>query len=76
MIGGYMNFVGKCGQVRYGLTPVADVLPIKTGPAGDRIETPEGAVPWNEGILGGDFHDKELPVLGYNRTTAKPSVEI
>ncbi|WP_435361720.1 glutamine amidotransferase [Haloarchaeobius sp. DFWS5] len=75
MVGGYMSFAGKGGRARYGMTPVADVLPVEIARADDRVETPAGAVPEDQGTPG------ELPgtwphVLGYNRLEAKPNAEV
>lgn len=73
MVGGYMSFSGFDGHARYGLTPLADVLPVTTLVHDDRIETPEGVVPAvvaEHELLAGV--PSEWPFfLGYNRTIAK-----
>ncbi|MGA9402790.1 glutamine amidotransferase [Haladaptatus sp.] len=76
MIGGYMSFAGKGGQARYGMTPLADVLPVEIAAGDDRVETPSGAVPKNEGVPDVDLPDEWPHILGYNRTTAKPEAEV
>jgi len=45
MIGGYMSFCGLEGKARYGMTPLADVLPVKIMNYDDRIDSPEGVAP-------------------------------
>ena len=55
MIGGYMSFAGKGGKARYRTTPVADVLPVEIASGDDRVETPDGAVPRNDGVTGDDL---------------------
>ncbi len=76
MIGGYMSFAGKGGQARYGMTPLADVLPVEIAAADDRVETPSGAVPKNRGVPNADLPDEWPHVLGYNRMTAKDDAEV
>lgn len=75
MVGGFMSFTGIEGKARYGVTPIADVLPVRLLPTDDRVETSEGSVPV---IL-----RKEHPIfqglpdpwphyfIGYNRTIAE-----
>ncbi|UPV76825.1 glutamine amidotransferase (plasmid) [Halorussus limi] len=76
MVGGYMSFAGKGGQARYGRTPVADVLPVEVSAGDDRVETPDGAVPQNEGVPGADLPAEWPHVLGYNRTVAKSDADV
>ncbi len=45
MIGGYMSFCGFEGKARYGMTPLADVLPVKIMNYDDRIDSPEAVSP-------------------------------
>ena len=75
MVGGYMSFSGIDGKARYGMSPVADVLPVTMLDHDDRVEVPEGlepvvALPDHE-VLGNTPADWP-PLLGYNRFTAKP----
>jgi len=75
MVGGYMSFSGIDGRARYGMSPLAAVLPVKTLDYDDRVEVPEGITPTveaaNHPALGGT--PKEWPILlGYNRVVAKP----
>ena len=74
MVGGYMSFSGIDGRARYGMSPLAAVLPVKTLDYDDRVEVPEGITPTveaaNHPLLGGI--PKEWPILlGYNRVVAK-----
>ena len=45
MVGGYMSFSGIDGRARYGMSPLADVLPVTMLPYDDRVETPDGLAP-------------------------------
>ena len=74
MIGGYLSFTGIDGKARYGMSPLADVLPVDLMPTDDRVEISDGlkvdvcdpAHP----VLGGT--PAEWPMLlGYNRTFPK-----
>jgi uncharacterized membrane protein len=75
MVGGYMSFTGIDGRARFGMSPLATVLPVNMLDYDDRIEVPEGIVPSvevpNHPVLGGT--PAEWPhLLGYNRVIAKP----
>ena len=75
MVGGYMSFTGIDGRARFGMSPLAAVLPVNMLDHDDRIEVPEGLMPSvevaNHPVLGGT--PKEWPhLLGYNRVIAKP----
>ena len=68
MVGGYMSFSGFEGRARYGMTSLAEVLPVEMLHWDDRKEVPEGVVPLVkeshvvvEGLEGGWPH-----FLGYN----------
>lgn len=74
MIGGYMSFSGIGGRARYGVSPLADVLPVVLSDADDRVEVPEGfaatvAAPDHPALAGvpADWP----PLLGYNRFRSK-----
>jgi len=75
MVGGYMSFTGIDARARYGMSPLAGVLPVKMLTHDDRIEIPEGL---NVNVkvskhpaLGGT--PTEWPILlGYNRLIAMP----
>ncbi len=56
MIGGYMSFTGFEGKARFGMTPLADVLPVRMLDHDDRIEDPEG--------VKADFDEPAHAVLG------------
>ena len=70
MVGGYLSFSGIEGRARYGMSPLAPVLPVGLLDFDDRVEAPEGVAPAVEvpghEVLGGV--DGEWPLLlGYNR---------
>lgn len=78
-IGGYMSFTGIDGRARYGMSPLASVLPVELLPYDDRIELPEGASP--------EVVDAAHPIvrglgttwpvlLGYNKTIAKAGASV
>jgi uncharacterized membrane protein len=76
MVGGYMSFTGIDGRARFGMSPLATVLPVNMLDHDDRIEVPEGLIPSveipNHPVLGGT--PREWPhLLGYNRVVAKPN---
>ncbi len=78
MIGGYMSFSGIDAKARYGVTPLADVLPVKMLDVDDRIEKPNGIQP--------KVLNSAHPVmaelgdwprfLGYNRTIEIPEGQV
>ena len=76
MVGGYMSFAGKGGQARYGTTALADVLPVGIANADDRVETPAGVTPRNDGVPGDDFPMEWPQILGYNRFSADRDAEV
>jgi len=45
MVGGYMSFSGIDGRARFGMSPLATILPVKMLDHDDRIEVPEGVTP-------------------------------
>jgi uncharacterized membrane protein len=74
MVGGYMSFSGIDGKARYGMSPLASVLPVGMLNHDDRVEVPEGLVASvdvpEHPALGGT--PAEWPMLlGYNRVIAK-----
>lgn len=74
MVGGYLSFSGMDARARYGMSPLADVLPVEVLSHDDRVEVPEGFeasvdLPDHE-VLGGTPAWPAL--LGYNRVIAKP----
>ncbi len=74
MVGGYMSFSGIDGRARFGMSPLADVLPVEMLHHDDRVEVPEGLeaeidLP-DHAVLGGT--PAQWPILlGYNRVIAK-----
>lgn len=79
MIGGYLSFTGIDGKARYGMSPLADSLPVTMLPHDDRIEMSDGlkvevCEPAHP-VLGGIPADWP-PLLGYNRFAAKPDATV
>ena len=74
MVGGYMSFSGIDGRARYGMSPLASVLPVTMLDRDDRVEIPEGVVPKVEAadhaVLRGTSGEWPF-LLGYNKVTAK-----
>jgi uncharacterized membrane protein len=74
MIGGYMSFSGIDGRARFGMSPLAEVLPVTMLDHDDRVEMPEGLSVQVElpdhPVLGGTPADWPV-LLGYNRTVPK-----
>lgn len=74
MVGGYMSFSGIDGRARFGMSPLASVLPVHMLDHDDRVEVPEGVKATVEqpdhAALGGTPADWPL-LLGYNRLVAK-----
>ncbi|MHB1468877.1 MAG: glutamine amidotransferase [Solirubrobacteraceae bacterium] len=74
MVGGYMSFSGIDGRARFGMSPLASVLPVHMLDHDDRVEVPEGVKPTVEQaehpVLGGAPADWPQ-LLGYNRLVAK-----
>ena len=80
MIGGYMSFSGYGGAARYGMTPLADVLPVTLLGQDDRVETPEGVRPEPtsndpDGVLA-SIEGPWPPLLGYNRLIARADATV
>ena len=73
MIGGFMSFTGIEGKARYGVTPIADLLPVRLLDHGDRVASSEGsgpnilvaAQPFFRGLRGEWSY-----FIGYNKTLA------
>lgn len=79
MIGGYLSFTGIDGKGRYGMSPLADPLPVTLLTHDDRIERPEGVsvevVAPSHPVLGGTPADWPQ-LLGYNRLIEKPDATV
>lgn len=78
-IGGYLSFTGIDARARYGMSPLAAVLPVEMLPYDDRIECPEGVKP--RVLVAGHEATGKTPtdwpvLLGYNRTIAKPGATV
>lgn len=71
MIGGFLSFTGIEGKARYGMTAIADILPVSLLTHDDRVETSEGSVPKILDVKHSIFDgiEGEWPYfIGYNRT--------
>jgi uncharacterized membrane protein len=79
MIGGYLSFSGIDGKARFGMSPLADVLPVTMLPYDDRVEMPEGLdveiVEPSHPVLG-DTPENWPQLLGYNRLVVKPDATV
>lgn len=79
MIGGYLSFTGIDAKARFGMTPLAPVLPVTMLPYDDRIEIPEGCkvevCQPDHPVIGGTPSDWP-PLLGYNKVISKDDAEI
>lgn len=79
MVGGYMSFTGIDGRARYGMSPLASVLPVTMLDHDDRIERPEGVEACfdapEHAVLGGT-PPRWPALLGYNRLVAKPDATV
>lgn len=79
MIGGYMSFTGIDGRARYGMSPLAPVLPVELLDHDDRIEACEGIKAEfdhpEHPVLGGTPPEWPL-LLGYNRVRAKQGATV
>jgi uncharacterized membrane protein len=79
MIGGYLSFTGIDGKARYGMSPLADVLPVTMLPHDDRIEMSDGlkveVCDPTHPVLGGTPAEWP-PLLGYNRLIPKPDAAV
>ncbi|NLJ41916.1 MAG: cytoplasmic protein [Clostridiales bacterium] len=74
MIGGYLSFTGIDGKARYGMTAVADILPVQMLETDDRIELPQGVSPQivdgSHPVVEGIEGNWPL-LLGYNKVIPK-----
>ncbi|MDE2463327.1 MAG: cytoplasmic protein [Alphaproteobacteria bacterium] len=79
MIGGYLSFTGIDAKGRYGMSPLADPLPVTLLTHDDRIERPEGV---SVDVIGqghpvlGDTPSDWPQLLGYNRLIEKPEATV
>ena len=79
MIGGYFSFCGFEGKARYGMTPVADVLPVKIMNYDDRIDSPEGVSPVivdNSHPIVKGIEEPWPRYLGYNYLEERPGTQV
>ncbi len=77
MVGGFMSFTGIEGKARYGVTPVADILPVRLLPYDDRVEVSSGAYPHilrPEHPVLKNMPDRWSYFIGYNKTIADDSL--
>ena len=79
MIGGYLSFTGIDGKARYGMSPLAEPLPVTMLPYDDRVEMSQGVrvdvCVAGHPVLGGTPSDWPH-LLGYNKLIAKPGATV
>lgn len=79
MVGGYMSFSGIGAKARYGMTALADALPVTVLSSDDRMEQPQGVAPTRciEGhpILTG-INTSWPRFLGYNAVRLKSGADM
>jgi len=79
MIGGYLSFTGIDGKARFGMSPLADVLPVTMLTHDDRVELSQGVeveVCKPDHPVLGSTPAQWPALLGYNRLIAKPEAEV
>jgi len=80
MCGGYMSYSGFEGKARYGMTPIADILPVNILNYDDRVEVPEGIRPEivdiSHPILKGITISSWPDYLGYNKLMLKSDAHL
>ncbi|HLQ63591.1 MAG TPA: glutamine amidotransferase [bacterium] len=80
MVGGWLSFQGRFGHGVWHGTPVEEALPVVFQATDDRVETPHGATVSIKNrthpVMRGIAWDKFPPLLGYNRATARPAVQV
>jgi uncharacterized membrane protein len=80
MCGGYMSYSGIEGKARYGMTPIADILPVEILNYDDRQEVPEGIHPIivdkSHPVLKGINLSTWPDYLGYNKVIIKPQAQL
>lgn len=78
-VGGYMSFTGIDARARFGMSPLAPVLPVTMLDHDDRVEVPEGLHATFDApehpVLGGTPPDWPM-LLGYNRVVARPDATV
>lgn len=75
MCGGYFSFSGVGNTARYGMTPLAEALPVEILNYDDRIECPQGVIPVVTAPQSELFAEiqGDWPLFnGYNKTVLKP----
>lgn len=80
MCGGYMSYSGFEGKARYGMTPIADIMPVTILNYDDRVECPDGIYPTivdaSHPVLKGVDNSSWPDFLGYNKLSAKPGAQL
>lgn len=79
MVGGYLSFTGIDGKGRFGMSPLADPLPVTMLPHDDRVEMSQGVdvevCEPDHPVLGG-APSAWPQLLGYNRLIAKEEATV
>lgn len=80
MCGGYFSFSGVNNTARYGMTPLAEVLPVEVLNWDDRMEQPQGIVPEitqpDHSVLAGVDNTAWPHFCGYNKVQEKPGAQV
>lgn len=79
MCGGYFSFSGVGNTARYGMTPLADVLPVEILNYDDRMECPQGVAPEicmpEHPVLAGIGEMDWPEFFGYNKVCIRPRAQ-
>lgn len=79
MCGGYLSFSGFANKARYGMTPLAKVLPVEVLHYDDRMEYPQGVTPVlcqpEHPVLRGVGTDWPI-FMGYNKLSPKADAQM
>lgn len=79
-LGGWLSFTGQLGKAGWGRLRLAEVLPVECQEVDDLIESTEGycmsSVSPSHPVLKGIDLRTAPPILGYNRTQAKPNAQV
>lgn len=79
MCGGYLSFTGFDGRARYGMTAIADILPVNLLSHDDRVECCEGVFPkieMSEHPILRNISTKWPDFLGYNKLQLKENADL
>lgn len=79
-LGGWLSFNGQLGKAGWGRSRMKEVLPVRCLETEDLVESTEGfcmeCIQPNHPVVRGVELDSAPPILGYNRTVAKPDASV